>query len=162
MHELDRRVGLLRLLLADLTARREQTEEGKVQLRAQIARLVDFTVRRNGMVSNALAAMADIEERLVRADTDLRHIELLRQHTQEELDTLLVTRGIADARARLDELERRATALRSAPATEATSPEGVSAELAEIEAEMSELRLSIEVASDTAARALSGRHSAQG
>src|SRR5258708_32337011 len=97
MHELDRRVGLLRLLLADLTARREQTEEGKVQLRAQIARLVDFTVRRNGMVSNALAAMADIEERLVRADADLRPIQLLRPHPQAAPTPRLGPRDRAEA-----------------------------------------------------------------
>jgi hypothetical protein len=156
MHEMDRRIGLLRLLLADLTARREQTSELKAQLRAQITRMVEFTVHRGGMVGNALAAMADLEERVARADMDLRHIERLRQHAQQELDALVVTQGVADARARLEALERRAAELR-------TTPDGAaSAELREVEAEMAELRAGIETASDHAARALAERHPPQG
>jgi hypothetical protein len=156
MHELDRRVGLLRLLLADLTARREQTNEHQAQLRAQIARMVEFTVHRSGMVGNALAALADLDERITRADVDLRHIELLRQHAQQELDALLVTQGVAAARARLETLERRAAELR------ATAAGGASEELREAEAEMAELRAGIEVASDHAARALAERHRTPG
>lgn len=161
MQEMDRRVGILRLLLADLSARRQQTEDARAQLQAQIGRLVEFTVRRNGTVGNALAAMADVEERLARAEADLRHIELLRRRAQDELDALVVTRQVADARARLDELERRRTEL-LAPAN---APNGTvvctgplaaapSAELAEIDAETAELRATIEAASDAAARAL--------
>lgn len=152
MQEMDRRVGILRLLLADLSARRQQTEDARVQLQAQIGRLVEFTVRRNGTVGNALAAMADVDERLARAAADLRHIELLRRRAQDELDALLVTRQVADARARLAQLEGRRSVLLGADAvpTGATPP----AELAEIEAEMAELRATIEAASDAAARAL--------
>lgn len=152
MQEMDRRVGILRLLLADLSARRQQTEDARVQLQAQIGRLVEFTVRRNGTVGNALAAMADVDERLARAAADLRHIELLRRRAQDELDALLVTRQVADARARLAQLEGRRSVLLGADAV----PTGVipSAELAEIEAEMAELRATIEAASDAAARAL--------
>lgn len=156
MHELDRRVGLLRLLLADLTARREQTSELQAQLRAQIARMVEFTVHRGGMVGNALAALADLDERISRADTDLRHVELLRQHAQQELDALLVTQGVAEARARLATLERRAAELR------ATASGATSAELREVEAEMAELRAGIETASDNVARALAERYGQRG
>jgi hypothetical protein len=155
MHEMDRRIGLLRLLLADLTARREQTSELKAQLRAQISRMVEFTVHRGGMVGNALAAMADLEERMARAEMDLRHIERLRQHAQQELDALVVTQGVADARARLEALERRAGELR------ATADGAASAELREVEAEMAELRAGIETASDHAARALAERQPPQ-
>jgi hypothetical protein len=161
MQEMDRRVGILRLLLADLSARRQQTEDARVQLQAQIGRLVEFTVRRNGTVGNALAAMADVDERLVRAEADLRHIELLRRRAQEELDALVVTRQVADARARLDALERRRTELlapANAPTGTAGSTEPLaaapSAELAEIDAETAELRATIEAASVAVARAL--------
>lgn len=152
MQEMDRRVGILRLLLADLSARRQQTEDARVQLQAQIGRLVEFTVRRNGTVGNALAAMADVDERLARAAADLRHIELLRRRAQDELDALLVTRQVADARARLAQLEGRRSALLGADAV--STGAAPSAELAEIEAEMAELRATIEAASDAAARAL--------
>lgn len=152
MQELDRRVGILRLLLADLTARRQQTADAQAQLRGQIARLVEYTVRHNGAVRNALAALADVDERLTGAEADLRHIELLRRRAQDELDALLVTRGVADARARVAELERRRTELLVAPSAEVT------VELGEIEAELAELRATIEAASDEAARRLTERH----
>lgn len=155
MPEMDRRVGLLRLLLADLTARRQQTEALRDQLRGQIGRLVEFTVRRNGTVGNALAAMADVDERLTRAEADLRHIELLRRRAQEELDALVTTRGVADARARLEELERRRADLLTA-GTMATS------ELTAIDAEMAELRAAIDEASAAAARALTEGHDRPG
>lgn len=157
MDELGRRVGMLRLLLADLTARHEQTEALQGQLRSQIERLVEFTVQRNAIVSNALAAMAEIDERLIRAEADLRHIEMLRRRAQDELDALLVTRGIADARARLAELERQAAELRSAPDAAGETDGEASGELAEIAAEMAELRSTIDAASGAAARHLAER-----
>ncbi len=163
MDELSHRMGILRLLLADLTARRQQAEDTRTQLRQQIERLVEFTVRRNAIVANALSAMADVDERMRRAEADLRHIELLRRRAQQELDALVVTRGVADARARLDELERRAASLRS-PATTGAPGEaavqqvgGTTGELAEIEAEMAELRGAIESASEAAARSFLNR-----
>jgi Rps23 Pro-64 3,4-dihydroxylase Tpa1-like proline 4-hydroxylase len=151
MQELDRRVGMLRLLLADLSARRQQTEDLRAQLRQQVDRLVEFTVRRNAVVANALSAMADLDERQRRAEADLRHIELLRHRAQQELDALLVTRGVGEARARLEELEREAEAARSAEAPDASR-------LAEIEAEMAELQAEIARASEQAARALTEGH----
>ncbi len=151
MQELDRRVGMLRLLLADLTARRQQTEDALKQQQAQITRLVDYTVRQNGAVGNALAALADLDERLRRAEGSLRHIELLRRRAQEELDALLVTRGVADARARVAELERRRDELLAEQDSVAQD------ELTTIEAELAELWATIAAASDAAARALTER-----
>lgn len=169
MHEIDRRIGLLRLLLADLRARRDQTEQAQTQLHAQMRHIVEFTIMRNGMVANALAGLADLEERQTQAAATLRHLELLRRRAQQELDALLVTRGVMDARTRLDELEQRRAQLLApgtAPAPDRTAgaaaaagssaPPAASAELAEIEAEMAELHATIEAASDAAVRALTG------
>jgi hypothetical protein len=80
---------------------------------------------------------------------------MLRRRAQDELDALLVTRGVADAQLRLSELERRrADLLAAAPSAEGAARP---AELEEIEAEMAALRQTIEAASDAAARALTGR-----
>jgi Rps23 Pro-64 3,4-dihydroxylase Tpa1-like proline 4-hydroxylase len=128
MQEMDRRIAMLRLLLADLTARRQQTEDLRTQLRQQVDRMVEFTVRRNAIVANALAAMADLDERQTRAEADLRHIELLRRRAQQEL-------------------EREAETVRDAEVPDA-------GRLDEITAEMAELRAAIERASEQAARAL--------
>lgn len=153
MREIERRQGMLRLLLADLTARREQTETALHQVREQKARLVEFTVQRNAPVTSALTALAELDERLTSAESDLRHIEMLRRRAQEELDALLVMRGVADARERLDELAARRAILLADDATGAAHAQ----ELSEIDAEMAGLNATIEVASAAAARALSDR-----
>src|SRR5579872_6636468 len=74
MQEMDRRIGFLRLTLADITDRERQAGETTRQLRAQLARVADATVQFNGSVTNALAAMSEIEERLAQQETQLRHL----------------------------------------------------------------------------------------
>ena len=162
MQEMDRRVALLRLFLADIADRERGVKDASAQLRAQLSRLVDFTVQFNGGVANALSALAEVEDRLAREEMTLRHLGMLRQRARRELDALVVTRGVADARARLLELEsRRALLLGSQPdpaAADGTVPAVDSAqrdlELAEIDAEIAKLHAAIEAASDAAARAL--------
>lgn len=151
MQEMDRRLALLRLLLADITDRERQAEAAVAQLRAQVTRIVEFTVQYNSGVANALAAMAEVEERLAAQELALRHLGLLRQRARGELEALIVTREVGDARKRLEELE----ATRAAQATPGESAEN---ELAEIDAEIAALRATIEAASDAAALALARRH----
>jgi len=93
MQEMDRRVALLRLLLADITAREGQAREAHEQLHGQLTRIVDFTVRQNAGVGHALSAMEEVEERLAQQEAMLRHLALLRVRAQGELQALLVTRG---------------------------------------------------------------------
>ncbi len=168
MQEMDRRVALLRLLLADIADRERRARDATTQLRAQLNRIVDFTVQFNSGVANGLSALADVEDRLRREETTLRHLGMLRQRARRELDALMVTRGVADARARLTELESRRRQLLAShvPGPDAGlaagDPEGDTsgassaqpAELSEIDAEIAELRAAIEAASDAAARAL--------
>jgi hypothetical protein len=149
MQEMDRRIALLRLLLADVTAREGQAREAQDQLRGQLTRIVDFTVRQNAGVGHALSAMGEVEERLAQQEAMLRHLALLRARAQGELQALLVTRGVADARARLAELETRRAALLAS--VETTAHHG---EMAEIDAEIVELQGQIQQASEAAARSL--------
>jgi NADH dehydrogenase/NADH:ubiquinone oxidoreductase subunit G len=150
MQEMDRRVGMLRLLLADIGDRERQAGDALRQLRGQRARIVDFTVQFNGGVANALTALREVEEQITLQDMMVQHLALLRQRARSELDALLVTRGVADAHARLAELEQRRDELAAAPSAEAAPH----AERAAIEAEIAELRASINSASEAAARAL--------
>jgi uncharacterized coiled-coil protein SlyX len=148
MQEMDRRVALLRLLLADITAREQQARDAQGQLRGQLTRIVDFTVRQNAGVSHALSSMDEVEERLAQQERMLRHLSLLRVRAQGELEALVVTRGVSDARARLAELEQRRAQL------VASDQESTAGELAEIDAEVAELQAMIQQASEAAARAL--------
>ena len=151
MQELDRRVGLLRLMLADITDRERQVQAGLAMLRTQLKRIVEFTVQRNGGVGNALASMAEVEERITRQEAELRHLDLLRRRAEGEIHTLVVTRGIADARARLAELEERRAALAAQRDAGNMPDEG---ELADIGAKIATLQAEIHSASQAAARAL--------
>ena len=151
MQEMDRRVGLLRLMLADITDRERQGQAGLVTLRAQLKRIVEFTVLRNGGVGSALASMAEVEERITYQEAELRHLDLLRRRAESEIQTLMVTRGIADARARLAELERRRTALTEQRDAGEVHDEG---ELAAVQAEIAALQAEIHSASQAVARAL--------
>jgi hypothetical protein len=167
MREMERRIGLLRLLLADVSARERQAREAQEQLRGQLHRIVDFTVRQNTAVGHALSAMAEVEERIAQQDMTLRHLSLLRARAQGELQALLVTRGVADARARLTELEALRERMRDAPAPDASAdaPDASASPapqpstdrtLAEVEAEIAELRVLIQEASEAAARSVTG------
>lgn len=159
MHEIDRRMALLRLMLADITAREAQSRANEQQLRAQHRRVIDFAVQRNAGVGNALAALAETEARLVEETLTLRHLEELRRRAQSELEALLLTRSVSDAQQRLAELEARRQELMKAASASADAdiapPEAFQGhEVAEIAAEMAELKALIEDASASAARAL--------
>lgn len=154
MQEMDRRVGLLRLMLADITDRERQGQAGLATLRGQLKRIVEFTVQRNGGVGSALTSMAEVEERLARQEAELRHLSLLRQRAEGEIQALLVTRGIADARARLAELERRRVSLAEQQTIGDSGAAPDAGELAAIETEIAALHAEIHSASQAAARAL--------
>lgn len=173
---MDRRIALLRLLMVEIGDRERQAQQVAEQLRKQLPRIVDFAVSHNTSVSSALSSLADVEGRLREQEETLRHLTMLRERAQGELDALQVTRGVTDAHARLAELEARRTRLvasiRPSPDTSATPdparaatdnamPDEIahgqhasSRELDEIEREIAELRAAIASASDAAARAL--------
>lgn len=151
MPELDRRVALLRLFLADITDRERRARDEQAQLRDQIERIVDFTVRFNGGVVNALASLSEVDERASGLERALQHLGLLRQRARAELDALIVTRGIADARERLAELEARREEIANARGDGEPSP---MEEIAAIESEIADLRAQIQAASEAAARTL--------
>ncbi len=172
MREMDRRVGILRLLLADIADRERQAEEARKQLEGQLRRIVDFTVQYNGGVSNALASMAEVEDRLREQEAAWRHLTLLRDRARSELHALIVTRDIAEAQRRLAELEAQRARLLASPSetppsepspsatTDAAQPTAAPS-LAEIDAEIASLRGAIEAASAAAARSLANGDSGQ-
>jgi hypothetical protein len=161
MHEIDRRMALLRLMLADISARAAQSRANEQQLRAQHQRIIDFAVQRNAGVGNALALLAETEERLAQEAMTLRHLEELRRRAQSELDALLLTRSVSDAQQRLAELEARRRTL-TEPAASGPLEANQSSEVAEIEAEIAELKAMIADASESAARALAEQRMERG
>lgn len=111
MQELDKRIGLLRLLLADIDAREQQRASLSKQYRVQMQRVVEATVSQAGDLGAALAAMQEVEERLNEVERMGRHLGLVRARAATELEALLLTRRVAEAQAQLAELETRQQAL---------------------------------------------------
>jgi hypothetical protein len=107
MQELDKRIGLLRLLLADVDAREQQRAELSKQYRLQLQHIVEVTVVQTGDPGAALAAMHEVEERLAEVERTGRHLGLMRARAATELEALLLTRRVAEAQAQLAELEAR-------------------------------------------------------
>jgi chromosome segregation ATPase len=162
MQEIERRMALLRLMLADITSREEHCRANLQQLEAQQQRVIDFAVQRNASVASALSLLAETEERQRQEQMTLRHLHALRRRAQGELDALRLTQGVSDAQKRLAELETRRQALLQAasePASAAPSPAPPTGELGEIEAEIAELKRLIDDASTSAARTLSQQSS---
>ncbi len=107
MQELDKRIGLLRLLLADVEAREHHRAALTKQYRGQLQHIVEVTVVQTGDLGAALAAMQEVEERLVEVERTGRHLGMVRARAATELEALLLTRQVAEAQAQLAELETR-------------------------------------------------------
>jgi chromosome segregation ATPase len=107
MQELDKRLGLLRLLLADIEGKQSQLVEMEGQYRAQLARIVDFVVYREGDVANALALMAEVQSKLEEVVQTAAHLALIESRAATELDVLKLTKQVSDARSQLAHLEQR-------------------------------------------------------
>ncbi|HET6312689.1 MAG TPA: hypothetical protein VFH60_02550 [Chloroflexia bacterium] len=113
MQELGKRIGMLRLLLADIQSKQTQLEEMEGQYRAQLARIVDFVVYRDGDVSNALSLMSEVQSKLNEVTQTEDHLAQIAEKANLELEVLVLTKRVAEARSQLAELEARQKELSS-------------------------------------------------
>ena len=172
MRELDRRIAILRLRLAEINAREEQVRATQRQFRGQIDRLMDFAIYDHGDLDSALSMAGEVDSRLTQTELTLRHLETIRGRGQEELKALLLTRSVEQAKAGVAELESQLRDLdaeigslqlsEGEPGTEelrvsASKLEDLRARHDQIDAEIHRLRQTISAASDEAARAVSER-----
>ena len=107
MQELDKRIGLLRLLLADLHAKQAQLSEMEQQYHAQLNRIVEFVVYREGDAASALSLMAEVQTKLDEVLVTSSHMKMIVAKAQVELDVLALTKSVAEARSQLADLEQR-------------------------------------------------------
>ena len=172
MNEIDKRIGLTRLMLAEIDLRATQKDESIQQYQMQIARVVEATVGHAGDVGQALAAMAEVEERLAQAEIGKRHLTQLRARAGRELEALLLTKRVAEATAQLAALEGRRQELATQLAALDPAPErgaggagpppadgpaiaALQAQHAQVRAEIADLHRLIAEASQRAARSVS-------
>lgn len=107
MQELEKRIALLRLLLADIGSKLSQLSNMEGQYRDQLARIVDFVVYREGDVSNAVSLMSEVQDKLDEVVRTRGHIKMIEQRANTELDVLVLTKHVSEARSQLAELEAR-------------------------------------------------------
>src|SRR5436305_3030875 len=170
MQELEKRIGLLRLLLADVQGKQAQVTDMEEQYKAQLSRIVDFVVYREGDVANALSLMADLQGKQDEVAQTSGHLKMVEERARAELDVLDLTKRVAEARSQLVELEGRqqelAQRLSHLPTSEvepaeATGFEGrfddmnhIQDEVAEVAKQIARLNSLITEASDRAARTI--------
>lgn len=107
MPELEKRIGLLRLLLADIVGKQEQLTEMEAQYRTQLARIVEFVVFREGDVGNALSLMSEVQGKLDEVTQTSVHLKLIAHKATTELEVLLLTKRVSEARSQLARLQER-------------------------------------------------------
>lgn len=171
MQEIGKRIGLLRLLLADIQSKQAQIDETEGQYRAQLGRIVDFVVYRDGDVGNALSLMSEVQGKLDEVLQTKRHLAQITEQANLELEVLVVTRRVSEARSQLTELERRqqelSTRLLSASHDRPEEPahlaldtgqrehiRAISDEVTEVATEIERLHKLITEASERAARTI--------
>jgi len=107
MHKLDLTIARLKLLLADVGAKRDALAATRHQYQDQIARLVTFAVHEDGGVERSLAMMMEVDARLQELVRQERYLEAIRAKAQYELESLQLTKLIEETRAQLAILRQR-------------------------------------------------------
>jgi hypothetical protein len=122
MQEVDKRIALTRLMLADIEAKQAQLAEMESQYRSQLTRIVEFVIYREGDVANALSLMAEVQGKLDEVLQTKSHLEMIASKARVELEVLVLTKRVADARSQLAELEERQQELSAKLAPYSTDP----------------------------------------
>ena len=169
MQELEKRIGLLRLLLADINNKQARLSEMESQYRSQLASVVEFVVYREGDVGNALSLMSEVQAKLNEVLSTSSHLEMIAGRANTELEVLLLTKRVTEARSQLAELEERQQTLTArltqqltgdeasespASAEDAAAVDEIRAIYDEVEREISRLHRLITEASERAARTI--------
>ncbi len=161
MRELDRRIATLRLRLAEIGAREEQTRALKRQFKAQLDKLMDFAIYDRGDLDSALSMATEVDSRLAAADRTLAHLETIKARGKAELEALLLTGSVEAAKANVAELETRLRQveedIRRAVAGDDTSLSQMQAQRDALTTEVRRLRNIISEASEEAARTVAER-----
>ncbi|HZR97820.1 MAG TPA: hypothetical protein VFE37_03880 [Chloroflexota bacterium] len=166
MQKIEVMIARLRLILADTTAKEQQLATLRRQLREQSERLVTYSLYGDAELDRCLALMADVEQRLTQAETSSRHLQRIRERAQRELDSLLLTKGVEEAKARLAALQDQKAQIEQA-LLDVAAPGAARVDLASaaklqaaesaLDEEIRRLQHDINEASERAARSIEAR-----
>lgn len=150
MHKLDLNIVRLKLLLAEVNAKRETLTATQRQYEDQINRLVDITIHEDSGVDRTLGMMLDVDARLQELTRQQHYLELVGDKARRELDSLQLTKLIEETRAQLALLRQRQ---REEDAAARADEDGVD----RVAQEIRRLEEIITVASGVAAKSISSR-----
>ena len=149
LKKIDVTIARLRLLLADLSARESAQRNQRLTFLDQREKVLQFSLYGDGTLDNAMAMLADVEERVEQTEATLRSLTMVRERAERELEQLQITKGIEEARRLLNQLQARQAAGEDA--------EPLTGD--EMQAEIARLQLMIHEASERAARTIEPRPS---
>ena len=150
MHKLDLTIARLKLLLADVGAKREALAATRRQYQDQIARLVTFAVHQDASVDRTLAMMLEVDARLQELARQEHYLEAIRAKAQYELESLQLTKLIEETRAQLAVLRQRQREAGAHHHDGASDPTWLAGEIRRLEEVIAE-------ASGAAAKSISAR-----
>ena len=101
MRKIDINITRYKLLLHDIAGKREALSATRATYEEQIERLVAFTVHEDGTVDRAVLMMLDIDTRVDESKKQDHYLELIQRRTQQELESLQITKLIEDTQAQL-------------------------------------------------------------
>jgi len=150
MHKLDLNIVRLKLLLAEVNAKRDALAATGRQYDDQITRLIDVTVHEDSGVDRTLTMMMDVDARLQEITRQQHYLELVSAKARHELDSLQLTKLIEETRAQLAVLRQRESEEDAAARSDGAGVDWIVREIRRLE----EI---ITVASGAAAKSISSR-----
>lgn len=136
LKKIDITIARLRLLLADVAARERTLDDQRRVCREQQNKLITFCMYGDTSLDSVLSMMGDVQERLTSVEATAQSLAAIRKRAEFELESLQLTKGIEEAKLRLQQLQDGHTA----------PPD------AHVEAEIARLQALINEASERAAQ----------
>ncbi len=127
-------------MLADVTGKREQLATMETQYRTQLSRIVEFVVYREGDVANALSLMTEVQGKLDEVTQTLAHLAMIAEKASSELEVLLLTKRVSEARSQLTRLQERQQELSTRLSQMSGAPEPAVEQAGEAPSQLDDIR----------------------
>ncbi len=105
MVQIDSAVAKLRLFLAELNNKENHLDAQLRQFRQQINRAPQQAISSRLPLEASLNVMSEVQERLDRTEMERRHLLMIKERANRELEALQLTRQVEDAKNALAKLQ---------------------------------------------------------
>lgn len=157
MNQLDQSIARLRLFLVEIEAREAHVQGVRRQFRDQLERVITHALYRGPSLDQALAMMADVEQRGQATEQLAQHLGRLHARVEAELESLQLTKNVEDAKTELAELEARKAQLEASGVGIVEAGGSSLPSLDGLRAEIRRLQSLINEAGERALQTLAGR-----